>query len=121
MIIRNLDADGDWVFGEGKQCYLTGEAAIDLNIKTRLYSWVGDCFFALSAGIDWVNRLSSKNQKSLLDQEVNLVILKSYGVSGIISSGSTLNPSNRQYLANYIVNTIYSPVNGNVTIGNQNG
>lgn len=120
MIFRNLDSNGDWTFGSGQQNYLYGESAIDLNIKTRLYSWLGDCFFALNAGIDWANRLGSKNQKVLLDQDTKRIILQSYGVTGITSFNSSLNPDTRAYSANYIITTIFSPVTGSVTIGASN-
>jgi hypothetical protein len=106
MIIRNLDSNGDWTFGQGKQNYLTGNAAIGLNIRTRLLSWVNDCFFDLRAGIDWTNRLGSKNQRSLLEADLRRVILQSYGVTGIVSFDTVLN--GRTFSARYSVNTIFS-------------
>jgi hypothetical protein len=106
MIFRNLDADGDWTFGSGKGNYISGNAAIGLNIKTRILSWVGDCFFNQGAGIDWVNRLGSKNQRALLELDLRRIILQSFGVAGIISVDTILN--NRSFSANYSVNTIFS-------------
>ena len=108
MIIRNLDSSGDWQFGQGKGNYLAGNAAIGLNIRTRLLSWVGDCFFDLNAGVDWTNRLSLKNQKRILDAELRRIILQSYGVTGIVSFSTTLDASARVYTANYEVTTIFS-------------
>lgn len=106
MIFRNLDENGDFTFGRGKSNYVSGVQAIGLNIKTRLLSWVGDCFFDLNAGVDWTNRLSLKNQKRILDAEIRRVILQSYGVTGITSYNSELN--GRDFSATYKVNTIYS-------------
>lgn len=106
MIIRNLDQNGDWTFGNGLSNYLDRNAAIGLNIKTRLLSWVGDCFFDLNAGIDWINRLGSKNQRGLLESDLRRVILQSFGVTGIISFDTVL--VNRVFIANYSVNTIFS-------------
>ncbi len=106
MIFRNLDSDGDWTFGSGRGNYVSGNAAIGLNIKTRILSWVGDCFFNQGAGIDWVNRLGSKNQRALLELDLRRIILQSFGVTGIISVATVLN--NRNFSANYSVNTTFS-------------
>lgn len=106
MIFRNLDANGDWTFGQGKANYIAGNPAIGLNIRTRLLSWLNDCFFDKNAGIDWANRLGTKNQRALLELDLRRVILQSAGVTGIVSFSSTLN--GRVFTANYSVNTIYS-------------
>jgi hypothetical protein len=106
MIFRGLDSDGDWSFGHGKADYLDSNDAIALNIKTRIYSWLNDCFFDLSAGIDWMNRLGNKNQKLLLDSDLQRIIIESYGVTGITSFSSEL--IGRNYSASYEIQTIYS-------------
>lgn len=106
MIIRNLDANGDWTFGQGKQNYLNGNPAIGLNVVTRLRSWVGDCFFDTLAGIDWTNRLGSKNQQRLLEADLRRIILTSYGVVGINSLSFSLN--GRDFSAEFDIITIFS-------------
>lgn len=106
MIIRNLDSNGDWLFGAGKAYYLSGNPAIGLNIKTRILSWLGDCFFDTTAGIDWANRLGSKNQRSLLELDLKRIILQSYGVTGIVSFETML--TGRSFSASYTINTIFS-------------
>ncbi|MBZ5673717.1 MAG: hypothetical protein LAP61_05665 [Acidobacteriia bacterium] len=106
MIFRNLDAAGDWSFGQGLANYVDKNAAIGLNIRTRIYSWLGDCFFDQQAGIDWWNRLGSKNQKVLLDADLRRIILQSEGVTGLVSFDSVLTV--RAYTAHFSVNTIYS-------------
>ena len=106
MKFRNLDSDGDWSFGNGRNCYVAGNQAIGLNIKTRLLSWFGDCFFDMAAGIDWLNRLGSKNQRKLLEADLKRVIVSSFGVTGINNFDTVLNV--RAFTANYSVNTAYS-------------
>lgn len=106
MIFRNLDENGDWQSGKGKQDFCAQNQAIGLNIKTRILSWVGDCFFDLRAGIDWVNRLGSKNQKLLLDADLRRLILTTQNVTGLNSFDSFLD--GRKFTANFSVNTIYS-------------
>lgn len=106
MIFRNLDENGDWMFGKGTNNYVSQNSAIGLNIKTRILSWVDDCFFDLPAGIDWLNRLGSKDQRGLLELDLRRIILQSEGVTGILEFDSTL--INRNFTANYSVQTIYS-------------
>lgn len=108
MIIRNLDENGDWTFGQGVGSYATQEAAIELNIKTRINSWLNDCFFAQTAGIDWYNRLGSKGQAVLLDADLRRIILQSYGVTGLVSFFLELNPQTRLFTATYTITTIFS-------------
>lgn len=106
MAFRSLDENHDWNFGAGRQSYARGSEAIGLDVKTRLMSWVGDCFFDMPAGIDWWNRLGSKSQRSLLEADIKRVILQTEGVTGITSFDTTL--QGRKFSANYSINTIYS-------------
>ena len=106
MIFRNLDASGDWTFGQGKSNYIAGNPAIGLNIKTRLLCWLTDCFFDQNAGVDWKNRLGSKNQRKLLEADLRRIILQSYGVTGILSFQTNL--TDRAFSATYSVQTIFS-------------
>ena len=61
MIVRALNSAHDWTFGKGQNNYLSGNAATVQLINTRLNSFLGDCFFDLGAGINWVNFIGSKN------------------------------------------------------------
>jgi hypothetical protein len=106
MIIRALDSNGDWTFGNGIGDYKTLIAAIDENIQTRLKEWVGDCFFNQNAGIDWLTRLSSKNQLELLKADLKRVIATSFGVTAIISFNVT--QVGRHVTASYTCQSIYS-------------
>lgn len=83
MRFRNLDSNGDWTFGKGRNSYLTGNEALMLNIKTRLLEFLGDCFFDTQKGIDWWNLLGGKDlEKILID--VRRTILRSYQVKSIV-------------------------------------
>lgn len=107
MIIRKIDADNDWTFGQGLSNYAINEEAIDENIKTRLLSWIGDCFFALQDGIDWKQRLDV-GQKDALEDEIRSLILQSYGVMGINSIDVVFNSLTRVIGITYNIQTIYS-------------
>ncbi len=106
MIFRNLDSNGDWTFGAGIGNYAILIDAIDLNIQTRLKSWYNDCFFDQGAGVDWLTRLSGKNQLTLLKADLQRIIAQSYGVTAIISFDVSVN--GRHVTANYTVQSIYS-------------
>ena len=106
MIFRELDSNNDWQFGRGLQNMTRQNQAIGLNIKTRIQSWVGDCFFDLQAGIDWWNRLGSKNQRSLLELDLRRIILQSEGVTGLVEFQT--NVVGRRFSASYTVTILSS-------------
>lgn len=116
MIFRALDRNHDWTFGAGKSNYLSDDPAIGLNIQTRILSWLGDCFFDRSAGVDWLNRMGLKNQQDLLTQEIRLIILQSFGVTQLLNFNMVI--SDRNISIEYNITTINSPsyIN-NVTVG----
>lgn len=98
-IVRALDTDGDWTFGKGRNNYLSGIDAVSQNITTRLKSFLGDCFFDLSAGIDWFNLLGSKEQLKL-NLAVTAVILNTPDVLSINQLSIDLS-SNRKLTITY--------------------
>lgn len=108
MIFRNLDENSDWRFGRGKNDYARNSPAVALNVKTRILSWVGDCFFAKTAGIDWANRMSDKNQVELLKQELRRVIIQTQGVTSIETFDIIFLSEQRKFTASYTINTIFS-------------
>lgn len=106
MIHRNLTTDGDWTFGKGIQDYTREFDAILLNIKTRLQSWKGDCFFSLEDGVDY-NNLLDYGTKSLLDSDIKRVILQSEGVLRIVSYQSEIERDTREFSGRASIQTIY--------------
>lgn len=105
-LVRALDSNGDWIFGIGKSAYKSGNAAVAQNIQTRLSSFLGDCFFDATAGIDWFNLLGGKDQVSL-NLAINAVILNTENVTGILQTSISLN-ANRFLSISYSVQTTYS-------------
>lgn len=108
MIHRNLDANGDFTFGNGKQDYLKDLAAVLLNIETRLKSWKGDSFTSPAEGVDYKNYLD-KGTKSFLDSDVKRVILQSEGVIKIKTYSSDVDRKTREFSAQAEILTIYGP------------
>lgn len=106
MIFRQITALGDWTFGKGISGYATGESAIELNIRTRLQSWKGDCFFALDDFVDWLGRLDKGQENNLL-KELKNIILQSFGVIAVNSVEGLLNHNTRSYRVTYNISTIF--------------
>lgn len=107
MIIRALDSDGDWTYGKGLSDFLQNQAAIVQNVRTRILSWVGDCFFALQEGVDWNSRLDVGQQAALV-QEIKTVVLQSSGVVGVNSIEADLDPVTRRITFTVDIVTIFS-------------
>lgn len=106
MIFRQITAIGDWTFGKGVSGYAIEERAIELNIKTRLQSWKGDCFFALDDHVDWLGRLD-KGQEDNLRNELKSVILQSVGVISVNSIEGELSRTTRSFKVTYNIDTIF--------------
>lgn len=106
MTFRNLDINHDWTFGSGKSNYISGNQEIALNIKTRVLSFLGDCFFATNEGIDWFNLLDYRYQDRL-ENAVQEVVIQTPGVTGI-NSVDIVTTADRQIRIAYNVQTIYS-------------
>ncbi len=116
MIVRAITSEGDWTYGAGRNNYLSANAAVAQSIGTRLLSFLGDCFFATNAGIDWWNLLGNKNLLAL-ELAINAVILNTESVTGIISLSTNLDHETRAFSASYSVSTSFGNVKG---IVNQN-
>lgn len=110
MTIRNLDQNDDWTFGAGRQNYLRDELAIELNIKTRLKSFLNDCFWAMDFGIDWWNLLGTNNPmaESNIILQCRKVIADSYGVVNIDTVTATTDRATRKLTVTFTIATIYS-------------
>jgi hypothetical protein len=103
MIVRALDINGDWEFGKGKNDYKRNIKAVTQNIKTRLMSFLGDCFFDTTAGIDWFNLLGGKDALAL-ELAVTSVILNTETVTGLLTLSVSIS-ENRRISLNYRVQT----------------
>ncbi len=109
-IVRQIDDDGDWLFGKGQNDYVRSNKSVVQNINTRLGSFLGDCFFDLGAGLDWFNLLGAKDQLTL-NLSISAVILNTPFVTGIQQLTATLSPE-RVFTVTYRVQTTYSSAAG---------
>lgn len=107
MLFRGLTSNSDWQFGQGLESYVSGEQAIGLNIKTRLLSFLGNCFFDNLAGINWFVYFGTPGQQQQILLSTQAVILQSYGVTKVNSV--LLNQlSNGTAILTFNINDIYS-------------
>ena len=103
MKIRALDNNNDWTFG--KSLFKRDNNAVAQSIKTKLQSWRGDCYFDLTAGVDWSNILGLKI-KQLAIADIKRVIAQVTGVLTIDVAFDTID--NRVLTVSYTVTTIYN-------------
>ena len=108
--VRAIDIDNDWQFGKGKNDYRFDLNAIAQNIKTRLQSFLGDCFFAEQEGIDWFNLLGNKD-KLQLNLAVSSVILNTEGVTLIQNYTLAIDQSRNSTLSYEILTVFGSSTN----------
>lgn len=106
MSFRNLDGNHDWVFGSGRNDYVTENQEIALNIQTRILSFLGDCFFAINEGIDWFNLLDYRYQDRL-ELAVQETIKNTPGVTAI-NDVQILLGANRKITITYDIQTVFS-------------
>jgi hypothetical protein len=115
MIIRALDSNGDITFGMGIQNYLTGQAAVAENIKTRILSFLNNCVWDMQSGIDWFTYLKQPANSAQIELAVKAVILQSYGVISVNSMSISMN--GRNLSLSYNINTIFT-INFAATLNN---
>jgi hypothetical protein len=126
VIIRSLDADGDWNFGQGLSSYKTAGAAIAQDVATRLLTFRNDAFWATDFGVDWWNLLGRKlpaAEVGVLTQTRNMIIGSpgGYPASGVVAINSVsavFDGASRRLSVTYSINDIYSTTTvGTVTPG----
>lgn len=105
MRVRAITESRDWTFGKGIQGYKVDEEAIGQNVKTRLLSFLNDCYFDLNAGIDWWNLLGRGTRDELL-KSIKLTILGTEGVTAINSFDYYM--QDRKLVVTYDIQTIFS-------------
>ena len=114
MIVRGIDSNNDWMRGKGKSDYRKDRSAVAQNIKTRLQSYLGDCFFKQSDGIDWWNLLGQKDVRNLR-LAISTCILNTDGVVSMAELSVNLD-SERHVKIVYSVLTAYGQLDRQETL-----
>jgi hypothetical protein len=103
---RCVTKEGEWVFGTGKQSYVTGIDRVLQDLETSIKEWREDCFFNKGKGIDWKNIIGSKNQNEVLELAIRDVAVQIKGITAINEIIIYLD-SNRLALLSIEINTVY--------------
>jgi len=111
MIVRGLDQQHDWTFGQGKANYLTGSDAIKQCIKTKLLSLKGNWFLNLNEGIAWFDYFENHINVIQLERELKLAIASIDGVTEILSFDVLLNSVTRTFLIQITYSDKYNKTN----------
>lgn len=108
MIFRGLTSSGDWEFGQGIASYTTSSAAVALNIKTALQTFLGDAFWAATFGVDWINLLGHPGTLNAILAQTRAIIAGAEGVTSIVSVSSNLNRGSRTLFLQYAYTDVYA-------------
>lgn len=107
MSVRQLDGNHDWMWGAGRNNYLTKNQEVGQNINTSLNSILGNCFFATNDGIAWFNLLGAKDLGAIT-LAIRTTILNVTNVTGINSLSVNYDSVTRKLTCTYNVQTSYS-------------
>ena len=107
MKFRGLDADGDWMSGQGLGSYAQNAAAVALDIATAIRSIYGNCVFAPQDGVDWPHRLD-KNQQANLVAELTTTINQRLGVVKVNYLNAVTDPKTRNCQVSGSAQTIFA-------------
>ena len=113
MKVRAIDTNNDWTYGKGKSNYKSRIEACAQNIKTRMQSFLGDCFYATADGLDWFKFMGGKSTPEF-KLAVVAILIKTPDVKSVVEVTVNLNTSRRITLT-YSVETIYGPLQRTVT------
>jgi hypothetical protein len=103
---RAIDGDNDWVFGSGIQSYARDNLSISYDIKTKLQTFLTECFFDNTIGLPWFQLLGGKDKDALI-LGIKQAIANVEGVTQVLELDFSLN-ADRNAIIRYTVNTIYT-------------
>jgi hypothetical protein len=111
MKYRTLSPDGDYMFGQGNSCFLSGRDAVAQAILTRLKMFQGEFWEDTADGLPFFKSMAGQFDKDLIDMTVRSRILNTPGVNRVVSFSSSINRL-RNYRLECTVETNY----GNVSV-----
>ena len=116
MIYRQLDDNGDYIFGHGKHAYLEGVDAVAQAIKTRLLLLYHEWWEDLEDGLPlWEKIMASSVQPSNIKAVDFIFRERIQGTTGVLSIlGYESSFENRHYTFRCAVETLY----GSLVISN---
>lgn len=107
MRYRKLDANGDYVLGQGTAFLVNSSAAVAQAVQTRLALFLGEWFVDISDGTPWYSQILGKRNGRGYDSAIRQRILQTQGVTSIVSYSSSYNGNSRSLSVTATINTIY--------------
>lgn len=108
MRYRELDANGDYVVGQGTQEFLHNvSAAVAQAVLTRLLLEQGEWFLDITEGTPYATLILGENTKPTYDGAIRERILDTQGVTDITAYLSILDPITRALTVTATINTVY--------------
>ena len=109
MRMREVDpVTNDWFMGRGLQNYKSGNDAIGQDAKSKVLMFFGECFFAATEGVDWLNFIGSKESVRELSFQIRKMLLQVEGVVGVPDISINLDRKTRHLDMSYTLDTIFS-------------
>jgi hypothetical protein len=110
--VRRLDENGDVVYGNGINDYLTDIDAVQQIIRTSLLLWQGEWWESIEEGLPMFQQILGKNgaNKILVDRLIQEKITEVPYVKNVSSFVSVFDPNDRSYQCEAIVNTDFGTV-----------
>lgn len=110
MRYRKLTSDGDYSFGSGLlNFWIDVPDAVAQAVKTRLGLWTGEWFLDVDEGTPWMISVLGKHSKTEADVTIQDRVNDTQGLLNIANYDSTLDPVNRKFAVDMLINTIYGP------------
>lgn len=116
MIIRKMTTDGDMVFGQGANNFITNKPdGVAQAVMTSLKLFEGEWFIDVSAGVPFDTKVFGFGNMPFYDFIIQEAILNTIGVNQIISYTSYIS-QNRNVTINVTIDTLYGTVNVSTTL-----
>jgi hypothetical protein len=104
MLYRAQSNTGDYTFGFGRACFLSGREAVAQAIKTKLKLFQGDFWEDTSDGLPFFQEIAGQKDKATIDLLFQARVLQTPEVASIASFTSELG-ADRRYTATMTVTT----------------
>src|SRR5512135_2174158 len=111
MRYRQLDADGDYMFGHGQADFFINQPeAVAQAVGTRLRLWLAEWFLDTTDGTNWQTGVLGRYTEATRDAILRQRILETPGVNSIISYSTVTDTNTRTFTVHVGLDTIYGPV-----------
>lgn len=109
MRYRRLDANGDYVFGNGASDFLVDSPqAVAQAVLTTLRLVQGEWFLNTSDGVPYPTQVTGNNTQMTRDQAMKTAILGVAGVTSIVTYASQFDRLTRAFTLQALILTVYS-------------